>query len=204
MNGTGNVEVDDTEWLNSIESNEALSQSNSNVAPSQNSNMALSQCQNMIETGSEMILLESEDLGFEEAVPSCSTFNDAASNFEDIDDLQEDALEYIAGYIIQKQNLTEFQCNQNSFTWVDEISKGFLKKPSNQFVSNLKQLENILKEINKKTTSFDPKLQHTMILDSTHFKCRINFRIRDLNKRSKVMKAKQRIMGGRKLIKINL
>lgn len=169
----------------------------------------------MIETGSEMILLESEDLGFEEAVPCCSTYNDAASNFEDIDDLHEDDLEYIAGYIIQKQNLTEFQCNQNSFTWVDEISKGFLKKPSNQFVSNLKQLENIFKGKNKKTTSFDPKLQHTMILDSAHvdlplevkkfyFKCRTNFRIRDLNKRSKVMKAKQRIMRGKKLIKINL
>lgn len=35
------------------------------------------------------------------------------SNFEDIGELEEDALEYISGYLIRKLNLQEYQSKEN-------------------------------------------------------------------------------------------
>lgn len=47
--------------------------------------------------------------------------------FHDFGILQDDALEYIAGYMIRKMNLEEYQCEEYSFSWVDQVSKGYLK-----------------------------------------------------------------------------
>lgn len=66
------------------------------------------------------------------------------SNFHDIGTLKEDALEYISGYIIRKLNLKGFECQENSFTWVDQVSKGYLKKPSRSFLEKIKCLETVL------------------------------------------------------------
>ena len=49
------------------------------------------------------------------------------TSFDDIGILQEDALEYISGYIIRKLNLEEYESHESSFTWVDQLSKGSLK-----------------------------------------------------------------------------
>lgn len=123
-------------------------------------------------------------------------------NNKALDMLYQDMIKYNMTYIVT------YRLSRRNF-------KRFLKETFKPICFKFKTIGNIFKEKNKKTTSFDPKHQHTMILDSAHvdlplevknffFKCRINFRIRDLNKRSKVMKAKQRIMRGKKLIKINL
>ena len=50
-------------------------------------------------------------------------------SFDDIGILQEDALEYMSGYIIRKLNLEEYESHESSFTWVDQVSKGLLEKP---------------------------------------------------------------------------
>lgn len=44
--------------------------------------------------------------------------------------LEEDALEYISGYMLRKLRLEEHTSSESSFTWVDQVSKGYLKKPS--------------------------------------------------------------------------
>lgn len=62
-------------------------------------------------------------------------------NFDDIGTLQTDALEYISGYIIRKLRLEEYKCEENSQTWVDQLSKGSLVKPSSTFVDKITSLE---------------------------------------------------------------
>lgn len=65
--------------------------------------------------------------------------------FEDSNDLpcvencyekfEDDALEYVAGYIIKKWMIHNFESNhlEEGHIWVDEISKGGLKKPNSYF-----------------------------------------------------------------------
>lgn len=67
----------------------------------------------------------------------------------DLDSFQEDALEYVAGYIIRKLRLTNSKCvNNEGYTWIDQLSKGGLKKPSRIFLKNLSELEIIFDKIN--------------------------------------------------------
>lgn len=118
------------------------------------------------------------------------------SNFEDIGELEEDALEYISGYLIRKLNLQEYQSKENSFTWVDEVAKGALKKPSNDFLEKIKKLEKIFYIRNGDKISHDPNILQDLVQCSTSidladnikslfFKCRIHFRIRRLNLNNK-------------------
>lgn len=138
---------------------------------------------------------------------------------DDIDDgdiLRDDALEYVSGYIIRKCDLEEYKCRESStFTWVDQVSKGFLKKPSSAMVSCIKKLEAIFHEMNKTEISFSKNIQQCLMERSSgielpekakklFFKCRTHFRVKHLNKRLKVQKAKQRIMGSKKFVKIRL
>lgn len=129
----GNVETDNTNWLDS--SGKCVSITHSQVSPD---------------------ALDDEDIFNEiieedESFDSCfvSQNNDDLpndlydSNLDDIGILQDDALEYIAGYIIRKLNLVEYECNQDSNTWVDQVSKGFLKKPKTEFVIKFRKLEAI-------------------------------------------------------------
>lgn len=132
------------------------------------------------------------------------------TNFNDSDTLKDDALEYIAGYIIRKLNLLEYESDESSYTWVDQVSKGFLKKPKSSFVSKIKCLDDIFSGENKDEISHRRGIHNHLMekskgvelsdkIKSFFFKCRIYFRIRDLNKKSK-----ERIMGFKKMIKINL
>ncbi|KNC34133.1 hypothetical protein FF38_08306 [Lucilia cuprina] len=68
----------------------------------------------------------------------------------DFDCFEDDALEYVAGYIIQKLKLknSESENNEEGFTWVNQISKGGLKKPNIAFFNNLKDLENVFRNVN--------------------------------------------------------
>ncbi|KAI8124612.1 Transposable element P transposase [Lucilia cuprina] len=68
----------------------------------------------------------------------------------DFDCFEEDALEYVAGYIIQKLKLTnsESKNDEGGFTWVNQVSKGGLKKPNSLFLNKLKQIEILFRNIN--------------------------------------------------------
>ena len=126
---------------------------------------------------------------------------DSNNNNSDIDiyDLQYDAREYLAGYIIKKlgcENLGQFttnQTNQNSWTWVDEVSEGGLIKPSPEFMKILSDLELIFININGKQikTQTDylkfhikecAQIDISLHIKMLFFKCRLYFRIRELNK----------------------
>lgn len=136
-------------------------------------------------------------------------------SFGDISTPQEDALEYIAGYVIRKLNLVEYECKQQSFTWVDQLSKGYLKKPTPDFLSKIIELESIFKKENGEEISHSPKLRQSLLKKSAcvdlpdkikdfFFKCRIYFRIRKLNKDLKIEKGKNRMMNQSKNSKICL
>lgn len=59
-------------------------------------------------------------------------------DFVDNGILEDDAIEYISGYLIRKLNLPEYESHENTFTWVYLISKGYLNKPETDFVNKIK------------------------------------------------------------------
>lgn len=103
---------------------------------------------------------------------------------------------HITGYLIRKLNLQEYQSKENSFTWVDEVAKGALKKPSNDFFEKIKKLEKIFYIRNGDKISHDPNIHQDLVqcsnsidladnIKSLFFKCRIHFRIQRLNLNNK-------------------
>lgn len=80
--------------------------------------------------------------------------------------LEEDALEYISGYIIRKLNLQEYQCHENTHTWVDQVSKGYLTKPTSLFLDKIKALEVIFYKINGLEISNRPNLRQRLVQNS--------------------------------------
>lgn len=180
------MEQDSTEWLNS------------------------SNPQALCDTAADGVLNETgvEDPEVVEAL--------SGVNVDDTGILQEDALEYLAGYIIRKQHLHEHEdSNIASFTWVDQVSKGFLKKPSAHFLNGVKCLEAVFHTVNSSEIARCRNIKQHLLDQSIHvdlpenvkrffFKCRIFFRVRHLNKRLKVQKAKHRMLRYKKLNKITL
>lgn len=171
MKGTGNVGFNETEWLQSNDGNEFLV------------NRTEESVTDLVEEDDE--LSESGELD-----------DLQCENFDDIGRLQTDALEYISGYIIRKLRLEEYKCEENSQTWVDQLSKGSLVKPSNTFVDKITSLEKLFKKRNKFNISHRPQLHRKLVeasknvdlpekVRSFYFKCRIHFRVRYLNKRKK-------------------
>lgn len=138
---------------------------------------------------------------------------------EDMDDgdiLRDDALEFLSGYIIRKRHLEEYESSENTFTWVDQVSKGYLKKPSTHFVNKIKGLELVFADMNKQEISFHRNIQKRLVERSVtidlpetvkyfFFKCRTHFRVKHLNKQLKIQKANQRLLGYKKIFKnVNL
>lgn len=60
----------------------------------------------------------------------------------ELDPLQYDALENLAGFICNKIN------SSTPFTWVDHVSEGGLSKPSEEFMIKVKQLEEMFNKVN--------------------------------------------------------
>ena len=65
-------------------------------------------------------------------------------------ELQEDALEYICGYILKKLNISERSSTSSNYTWVDHLSEGGLVKPTEFFTTSVKKLETIFQNENGK------------------------------------------------------
>ncbi|XP_073816400.1 uncharacterized protein [Musca autumnalis] len=83
--------------------------------------------------------IENEMLGFEDV---------QREPVEDVGQLQGDALEKMAGYVIWKLNLNEYEDHEKTGSWVDQISLGFLKKPNQEFLKYITSLEYVFASIN--------------------------------------------------------
>lgn len=124
-------------------------------------------------------------------------------NIDELGETTYDALEYWAGYIIKKLDcendgqITSREKNQNSWTWVNEVSKGGLIKPSQEIMLKLKLLEQIFIKLNDKNINIrcDYLKYHFNECDKIDilenmpenvkllfFKCRLYFRLRMLNR----------------------
>nr|AAB31526.1 O-type P element protein {exons 0-3} [Drosophila bifasciata, Peptide Transposon Partial, 757 aa] [Drosophila bifasciata] len=131
-----------------------------------------------------------------------------------MDELTEDAMEYLAGYVVRKLRLSN-ESTQSGFTYVDEVSHGGLIKPSDQFTATLKHLESIFinnihntieitKDIKKKLLIAAKHVQIDNNVKQFYFKTRIYFRLKYLNKKLAIKNQKQRLVGNSKLLKIKL
>lgn len=133
---------------------------------------------------------------FENAfIEELPTFNNTQDDFE------HDSIEYLAGYIAKKLNLGQNYVyeggigSQSSYTWVDEISQGGLRKPTDSFINKINELNNVFNLINRESILIQENYikHHTNLsdhVDLTHdikflfFKTRMHFRIRALNKQN--------------------
>lgn len=111
-------------------------------------------------------------------------------------DFVADSLEYVAGYIAKKlklDNYIEKENQKSSYTWVDEISRGGLKKPSKEFLDKIIELNNIFNIINKDKlcvrkdylkyhVDLSEKINLSNEIKILFFRIRMYFRIRILNK----------------------
>lgn len=106
--------------------------------------------------------VEMDDVEVDEALSAVNLDSDAGI-------LQEDALQYIAEYIIRKQHLLEYEDHSNStFTWVDQISKGFLKKPSPSFLRSVQCLETVFHSLNLSEIVHCKNIKQRLVDHSTH------------------------------------
>lgn len=75
---------------------------------------------------------------------------------DELKSLQYDGLEHLAGYICHKINNPELVVaneiinthKDSSFTWTNQLSEGFLQKPTEQMMQNMQQLELIFQQFN--------------------------------------------------------
>lgn len=121
-------------------------------------------------------------------------------------ELEEDALEYIAGYVIKKLKLPVPPPDKSLFTWVDQLSEGGLINPGYEFASKIVLLENVFKKCHGENVNVNIKAVESCINESTNvdvpleakklfFRTRIYIRIKNLNKRNFIDKrAKRRKM----------
>lgn len=145
-------------------------------------------------------LSKSEDASGSISDDNINNDDDFTDIVVDYDDLHEDALEYVAGYIARRLKLGEDyvypsgMSSQSTYTWIDELSEGGLKKPTEEFLTKLKKLELIFNVINKDNINTNSnylsnllsKVKHNDLDDkikTLFFRCRMYFRIRELNKK---------------------
>lgn len=127
-------------------------------------------------------------------------------------ELQDDALEYLAGYIIKKLGAYEYTATTNTYNFIDEVSKGGLQKPTKEFFEKLRHLETIFNKFNYDKICLEPNIRQKLIqksynvdipidVKSFFFKCRIFFRVKHLNKCLKIQKSKQKLFGLKNMLK---
>lgn len=116
----------------------------------------------------------------------------------ELDELQYDGLENLAGFICHKLKKKEpsascSSSSQETFTWVNHLSEGGLKKPTEQLMAQLHQLEQIFNKVNADSIFVCKEYLSNLLNLSSHIDCgnkikilffrsRMYFRIRTLNK----------------------
>lgn len=181
LQGRGNVAGDDTEWLNFTD--DETVHANSGVISNSfcheelfSEAEVLQQSQNCESSVLHSSICFDEVSGYDRPTtfwePDMETESEMVDKLspaqpDDCGVLQEDALEYIAGYIIKKLKLDQYRSTENSFTWVDEVSKGFLNKPAPNFLNSLKNLESVFYKVNAKDIDHRKNLQQHLVDRST-------------------------------------
>lgn len=125
------------------------------------------------------------------------SFSNIENDIPELSDATYDGLENLAGFICKKvKEPTSFitsNSTNSSFTWIDHLSEGGLQKPTQHFMTEIEKLEAIFDSVNKPDlliskhylkNLFDRSVE-VHCSDSVKklfFKCRIYFRLRELNK----------------------
>ncbi|KAL1489510.1 hypothetical protein ABEB36_013468 [Hypothenemus hampei] len=128
---------------------------------------------------------------------------------DELHELEYDGLENLAGFISYKMKEPSYESSEQScFTWIDYLSEGGLHRPSAEFLSQMEQLENILKKVNGDTILISKNYLHNLMSKSVHvlcydkakrlfFRSRMYFRIKELNRSLNSL-----TLGKRKMTKI--
>lgn len=129
---------------------------------------------------------------------------------EELKALEYDALEHVAGYICHRVRNPDIVASAGAaatgWTWVDQLSEGYLTKPAPEFVALLEKLEMIFREMNGEDSLVFRKGFIQYLMDkSSHidvnakeksifFRSRMYFRMRRLNNEFKSMSSNKRKM----------
>lgn len=125
------------------------------------------------------------------------------SYLNEINEFEEDAIEYIGGYLIKKLHLNNFKSNELTYTFVDQISEGGLQKPTRIFIEKLIKLEEVFSRINYNGIYTGPQFLNYHINKSAdidlplevkklYFKIRLHNRLKNLNQVNLENKRKKR------------
>ena len=90
------------------------------------------------------------------------------TKFNEIESLQYDALEHLAGYICYKVKNPELiishdvvNTTSDTFTWTNQIFEGFLEKPKENLMLHMEELEAIFQKYNFNKVNKCDELQYT-------------------------------------------
>lgn len=115
---------------------------------------------------------------------------------DEFESLQYDSLEHLAGYIchrIKNPDLAVQNTQQeSSFTWTNQLTEGFLQKPTDEMMMDMEKLETIFKIFNneeivycrnylKQLLFFYQKTYRQKKVKEIFFRSRMYFRINHLN-----------------------
>lgn len=114
----------------------------------------------------------------------------------ELDDIAYDGLENLAGFIchgLQKVEPSASSSIEPSFTWVDHLSEGGLKKPSEKLMADLQELESIFNNVNlnrllvrkgylTNLLTLASQVDCSDNIKSLFFRSRMYFRMRVINK----------------------
>lgn len=113
----------------------------------------------------------------------------------ELDDLQYDGLENLAGFIchrLKEHEPTIVSSSENNFSWVNHLSEGGLTKPSEEFMVKMEQLEKIFMDVNSDSLHICKGYIQNLLTKSSQINCsekvkklffrsRMYFRMRKLN-----------------------
>ncbi|XP_050518939.1 short stature homeobox protein-like [Diabrotica virgifera virgifera] len=105
------------------------------------------------------------------------------ADVEELNQLQYDALEYVSGYICKKLDLPEIT-DTSTYTWIDQVSEGGLKKPPEELVILSIIVSDQDDNLEELTISRDTStLNHSVSVKSTtkQRRSRTNFTLEQLN-----------------------
>ncbi|KAL1488481.1 hypothetical protein ABEB36_014949 [Hypothenemus hampei] len=125
-------------------------------------------------------------------------------NLEELNELEYDGLENLAGFICHK---LKYSCLQSSSTesssWINHLDEGGLSKPSSTFMNTIVELNKVFIEMNGNDgIATGPNFMETLLLRSESIHCpdkakrlflrsRTFFRIKELNRSMKEKKARR-------------
>lgn len=98
--------------------------------------------------------------------------DDTDAMARELDSLQYDGVEHLAGYICYRLKDPQlYEPNQTqTYTWTDQLSEGFLKKPTKNLMEDVVQLEEVFNAINGDGILFEKQFLNNIISKANHIK----------------------------------